>query len=101
MFRDVVSSRRAFGGPLPPDRWSGHLMGRIGRFQSGGIALLPLLAHRETIALLFGDNPESGRPIAGLEALEVFVHQAGIALEKVFLQRKLEALRDEDEARLR
>jgi CheY-like chemotaxis protein len=97
MFRDVVSSRRAFGGSLPPDRWSGHLMGRIGRFQSGEIALLPLLAHRETIALLFGDNPESGRPISGLEALEVFVHQAGIALENVFLQRRLQTLQENDE----
>ncbi len=98
VFRDVASSRRPFAGHLPPDRWSGHLMGRIGRFQSGGIALLPLQAHRETIALLFGDNPESGRPIAGLEALEVFVHQAGIALENVFLQRRLQILQQREGA---
>jgi CheY-like chemotaxis protein len=98
VFREVASRRRAFAGPLPADRWSGHLMGRIGRFQSGGIALLPLQAHRETIALLFGDNPESGRPIAGLEALEVFVHQAGIALENVFLQRRLQSLQKSDGA---
>jgi CheY-like chemotaxis protein len=98
VFRDVASSRRPFAGHLPADRWSGHLMGRIGRFQSGGIALLPLQAHRETIALLFGDNPESGRPIAGLEALEVFVHQTGIALENVFLQRRLQTLQQRDGA---
>ena len=76
-------------------------MGRIGRFQSRGVALLPLVAHRETIALLFGDNPETGREPAGLEALEVFVHQAGIALENVFLQKKLQAMRDADPARMR
>jgi hypothetical protein len=72
-------------------------MGRIGRFQSSEIALLPLQAHRETIALLFGDNPETGRGVAGLDALEVFVHQAGIALENVFLQRKLQSLQAGDE----
>jgi hypothetical protein len=71
-------------------------MGRIGRFQSGEIALLPLLAHRQTIALLFGDNPETGRPVAGLDALEVFVHQAGLSLENVFLQRKLQSLQGGD-----
>jgi len=98
IFRDVASSRRPFAGHLPTDRWSGHLMGRIGRFQSGGIALLPLQAHRETIALLFGDNPESGRAIAGLEALEVFVHQAGISLENVFLQRRLQTLQEREGA---
>ncbi|MCG6923870.1 MAG: response regulator [Acidobacteria bacterium] len=96
IFRDVASDRRSFAGHLPADRWSGHLMGRIGRFQSGEIALLPLQAHRETIALLFGDNPESGRAIAGLEALEVFVHQAGISLENVFLQRRLQALQEHE-----
>jgi CheY-like chemotaxis protein len=100
VFADAVSSRKAFTGPPPADRWAGHLMGRIGRFQSSDIALLPLRAHRETIALLFGDNPETGRGVAGLEALEVFVHQAGIALENVFLQRKLQALQAGDEAGL-
>ena len=97
LFRDAALSRRAFTGPLPDDRWAGHLMGRIGRFQSSNVALLPLLAHQETIALLFGDNPETGRPISGLDALDVFVHQAGIALENVFLQRKLQSLQDGDE----
>ncbi len=98
VFADTASRRRAFVGPPPADRWSGHLLGRIGRFQSSEIALLPLQAHRETIALLFGDNPETGRGVAGLEALEVFVHQAGIALENVFLQRKLQSLQTGDEA---
>jgi hypothetical protein len=101
LFREVARERRAFSGPPPADRWLGHLMGRIGRFQSKGVVLLPLVAHRETIALLFGDNPETGRDPAGLEALEVFVQQAGTALENVFLQKKLQAIEDKDRAPLR
>ena len=92
---------RPFTGPLPQDRWAGHLIGRIGRFQSREVALLPLVAHRETIALLFGDNPESGRPPERLAAFELFVEQAGIALENVFLQRKLQTIEDKDRAGLR
>jgi hypothetical protein len=64
----------------------------VGRFRSGAVALLPLLTHRETIALLFGDNPESGNPLPRLEPLEVFINQAGIALENAFLQKKVLAL---------
>lgn len=101
LFREVARERQAFSGPPPADRWLGHLMGRIGRFQSKGLVLLPLVAHRETIALLFGDNPETGRDPAGLEALEVFVQQAGTALENVFLQKKLQAIEDKDRAPLR
>ncbi len=101
VFHDVARERRAFSGEPPADRWLGHLMGRIGRFQSKGLVLLPLVAHHETIALLFGDNPETGRDPAGLEALEVFVQQAGTALENVFLQKKLQAIEDKDRAPLR
>ena len=92
VFLDVVVSRKPLVGPLPEGRWSQYLMGKIGRFQSGTVALLPLLTHRETIALLFGDNPETGRPFGRLEALEVFIDQAGIALENAFLQRKVHTL---------
>ncbi len=100
VFREVVDARKPFAGPLPQDRWAGHVMGRIGRFQSRGAALLPLVAHRETIALLFGDNPESGREAERLAALEVFVEEAGIALENVFLQRKLQSMGGKDRAGL-
>jgi len=101
LFEGVVRERRTWSGPPPPaDRWLGHVMGRIGRFQSKGIALLPLVAHRETIALVFGDNPETGRDPGSLEPLEVFVQQAGIALENVFLQKKLQAAEDKDRASL-
>jgi CheY-like chemotaxis protein len=101
VFHDVARGRRAYQGPPPPDRWMGHFLGRIGRFQSRGIVVLPLVAHRETIALLFGDNPETGRDLAGLEPLEVFVQQAGIALENVFLQKKLQTIEENDKAPLR
>jgi CheY-like chemotaxis protein len=100
-FRDVADGRRAFCGAPLSDRWLGHLLGRIGRFQSQTVVLLPLVTHRETIALLFGDNPETGREPAGLEALEVFVEQAGIALENAFLQRKLQTIEERDRAPLR
>jgi hypothetical protein len=101
LFKDVARDRRAFSGAPPNDRWLGHMMGRIGRFQSRGVAILPLVAHRETIAIVFGDNPESGRDPGSLEPLEVFVQQAGIALENVFLQKKLQAAEDKDRATLR
>jgi CheY-like chemotaxis protein len=91
-FLDVADSHKSLVGPLPDGRWSQYLMGKIGRFRSGTVALLPLLTHRETIALLLGDNPETGRPFGRLDTLELFINQAGIALENAFLQRKVHTL---------
>jgi CheY-like chemotaxis protein len=93
-FQDAVQAGKPLLMPLPKGRWSAYLMGKIGRFQSGTVALLPLVTHRETIALLFGDNPETGREFGRLEALEVFIDQAGVALENAFLQRKLQSLQN-------
>jgi hypothetical protein len=67
-------------------------MGKIGRFRSTEVALLPLLTNRETVALLFGDNPETGRGMGRLDSLALFINQAGIALENAFLQVKVKAL---------
>jgi len=90
-FRDVVTRRKPFAGLLPEGKWSRYLTARIGRFQSGEAALMPLLSHRETVAILYGDNPETGRPVGRLDGLEVFINQAGIALENAFLQKKIQS----------
>ena len=92
VFARVALGRKPHVGPWPDDKWSRHLQGKIGRFRSSGIALLPLLTNRETVAVVFGDNADSGRPLGRLVALETFVNQAGIALENAFLQRKVHAM---------
>lgn len=97
LFLDAVTGRKAWSGALPDGKWSKYLIGKIGRFKSDAAGLFPLLAHRETIALLFGDNPETGRELGRLDPFEVFVNQAGVALENAFLQRKLRALQQQQQ----
>jgi CheY-like chemotaxis protein len=92
VFREVIDRRHPFVGSLPEEKWSRYLVGKIGRFQSNEVALIPLLTHREAIAILFGDNPETGRSIGRLDGFEVFINQAGVALENAFLQRKVQSL---------
>ncbi len=89
IFRDVAEGQKTFVGALPEGKWTKALMGRIGRFKAGGAVLVPLLTNRETIALLYGDNPETGVTPGRLDTLELFINQAGIALENAFLQRKV------------
>jgi hypothetical protein len=96
VFLDAVTVRKPWNGALADGKWSKYLLGKVGRFKSASAALFPLLAHRETIALLFGDNPETGRDFGRLDALEVFINQAGVALENAFLQRKLQTLQQKE-----
>jgi len=89
IFRDVVEGQKTFVGALPEGKWTKTLAARLGRFKAGGAVLVPLLTNRETIALLYGDNPETGVTPGRLDTLELFINQAGIALENAFLQRKV------------
>jgi CheY-like chemotaxis protein len=88
VFEQVVASGESFVGALPEEAWA-RLESTLGRLQSQAVALLPLVTHRETIALVLGDNPETGAELRSVETLEVFLNQAGLALENAFLERKL------------
>src|SRR5260370_35430560 len=72
----------------PEGKWMANLYGKIGKFRATNGAILPLLAHREVIALLYGDNPETGREVKRMDALPLFVDQAGLGLGNLFLQPK-------------
>ncbi len=92
VFQRVVVDRKPFTGDWPDDKGGAGLLAKVGRFEARRLALLPLVTHRQTMALLLGDNPETGRDPARLESLEVFLDQAGTALENLLLQRKLQSL---------
>jgi len=92
IFSDVANARRGFTGPLPVSALTTDLLDSIGRLHAGDAALLPLVTQRETIAILYGDNPETGRPPGRLDGLRLFINQAGIALENAILHRKVHAL---------
>ena len=64
---------------------------------------VPLLAHQDAleavkerqregkvVALLYGDNVPGNGPIPDTDSLEIFLSQAGLAMERALLQRRLQ-----------
>lgn len=47
------------------------------------------MSEGRVVAILYGDNLPDKKPIGGTEALEIFLSQAGVAMEKALLERKL------------
>jgi hypothetical protein len=88
VFSQVVATGRAHVGPLPDGRYESLVVDALGRLASREVALLPLVTNRETIALLYADNPVTGAAMRPLHDLEVFLREAGIAIENAFLQHK-------------
>lgn len=71
------------------DGLEGSLFETIGRANASEGILIPMLYNRSTLLLLYGDNGVSGRDLGDVGGLELFMAQAGMALENKLLQRKL------------
>jgi CheY-like chemotaxis protein len=71
------------------DSLQASLYAAIGRGRASECVLMPMLNNGEVLVILYGDNASSGRPIGKLRGLELFMGQAGMALENTFLHQKL------------
>ncbi|MFQ5790451.1 MAG: response regulator [Acidobacteriota bacterium] len=87
-FAEVVHTRMTYRMKGDLEALEG-LFAALGRGRAKECVLLPLINNREVLAILYGDNPFSGRALGKLRGLELVLAQAGTALENVFLQRKL------------
>jgi CheY-like chemotaxis protein len=90
VFREAVAAGQPWTGALPADGPLGELLDRIGPLGARAAAVLPVRAHREVVAVLYGDAPEGGE-IPPVEPLAAFVKQAGLALGEALLARRAPA----------
>ncbi|MFQ5878094.1 MAG: DUF4388 domain-containing protein [Acidobacteriota bacterium] len=88
----AVQQREPYVGPVERTKSNAALLDRLGEPPPPEAALLPLLSGRNVFGVLYGDNARTGRPLGDLRALEIFLSQAGFALENAWLQRRLVSL---------
>jgi hypothetical protein len=89
-FAEAVAFGRSWSGPLPADGPLHDLVERLGRLGTKAAAVLPVRAHHETIAVVYGDAP-GGEPLPDLEPLVAFAEQAGRALDHALVDRRSNA----------
>ena len=54
----------------------------------------PIESGDHVIALIYADNLPGGEPIGDTSALEVVLHEAGLALDRAWMERALEEAED-------
>ncbi|ORJ63338.1 response regulator [Geothermobacter hydrogeniphilus] len=69
--------------------WDRYLQEQLGGGRPKEIFLGPILSEGKVVALLYGDNLPEKTPIGDTESLEIFLSQAGLAMEKALLERRL------------
>ncbi|RMG00324.1 MAG: DUF4388 domain-containing protein [Nitrospirae bacterium] len=87
--KGIIAHKLPYRGTLPEDELTGELVKILGGGWPDLIALYPVIAEGEVVALLYCDNHPARTPIGETPGLEIFINQAGLALEKAMLKKKL------------
>jgi len=69
--------------------WTRYLLEKLGDRMPTELFVGPIVSEGKVVALLYGDNLPGNKPIGDTDALEIFLSQAGMAMEKAILERKL------------
>ena len=82
-FKEVWDQATPYCGPLAEGHWDAYLRRELEVCCGGEIFIGPLLSDGKVVALLCGDNQDSGCGIGDSLALEIFLQQAGVALKSM------------------
>jgi len=83
---------RVLGRLDPEKKWDRYILRNLGGEPPSKAVVIPLMNNGHPIALLYGDRGLFGETIMDIEALEIFMIQAGIALDRFLLEQKVHDL---------
>lgn len=95
LFLTVVETRRSYLGPLEPNESNNYLVNELGGAMPSEVLAIPLVVDGKIALIVYGDNLPESKSIKGTDALEIFMSQAGMALEKALLEKKIAELQKE------
>lgn len=74
--------------------WNDYLFNHLGGKRPKEVFVGPLISEGRVVAVLYGDNLPEEKPIGDTESLEIFLSQAGLAMEKALLERRMTSKRN-------
>jgi hypothetical protein len=95
LFLSVIESRRSYLGALESNPSHTYLVNELGGTMPDAVIAIPLVVDGKVALVVYGDNLPEKRPIRGLDTLEIFMNQAGMALEKALLEKRIAELQKE------
>ncbi len=87
-FRRVID-RRSPARAAPEDEGDQRLAVLLGNAIPAEAYVAPIESGERVVALLYADNLPAGEPIGDTAALEIVLHEAGLALDRAVLERAL------------
>ncbi|OGF61462.1 MAG: hypothetical protein A2Y62_12280 [Candidatus Fischerbacteria bacterium RBG_13_37_8] len=93
IFLKIQTTKLPHKGKLPGTAANRNLIKMLGNLMPTEVALLPLISYGKVIAVLFGDNARNRTPLGNINALDIFMSHAGVAMENALLHKRINTLR--------
>ena len=89
IFKEALQSFSPYRRAVKKSEWNDYFFEQLGGQRPGEVFVGPLVSEGRVVAVLYGDNLPDEKPIGDTEALEIFLSQAGLAMEKALLERRM------------
>jgi len=90
VFLDVAEIMQTYRGPLKRCRWNKELVKLLGGPTPNEVVAIPIVVDGMIAAVFYGDNVPRREPIGSIKGIELLMIEAGLAMERRFLQAKLQ-----------
>ncbi|MBE0500586.1 MAG: hypothetical protein IBX47_04015, partial [Desulfuromonadales bacterium] len=70
-------------------KWDQYLIDKLGGQRPADAFVGPIISEGNIVAFIYGDNLPKQEPVGDTESFEIFLSQAGMAMEKALLERRL------------
>jgi hypothetical protein len=89
VFSEALSSFAPYHMEPEKTEWNQYFFNQLGDKNPAEVFVGPLISEGRVVAVLYGDNYDEDKPIGDTESLEIFLSQAGLAMEKALLERRM------------
>ena len=89
VFSEALKSFAPYRREPSENELNDYFFAQLGGQRPGEVFVGPLISEGRVVAVLYGDNLPDEKPIGDTESLEIFLSQAGLAMEKALLERRM------------
>jgi CheY-like chemotaxis protein len=89
VFTEALQSFAPYRKAPRQTEWNDYFFNKLGGTHPEEVFVGPLISEGRVVAVLYGDNLPDEKSIGDTESLEIFLSQAGLAMEKALLERRM------------
>jgi hypothetical protein len=91
---EAADRKESYHGPLEDNEANRALLAALGEDEPSEVVAVPLVVNDLALLVLYADNGASGEPIVQIDQLDLLMLQAGLAMERHLLRKRLDYLEE-------